>query len=464
MQNYSDCNLIKIFPVSSSLEMWMTNSFTRDRLLDREPDLPPNSNPGGGFRLQVNRGNKDQFVKGLGAAISNSAAYLIYHSPQKEDILRDLFDVNSGIGISYIRLVMGGSDFNAVPPYTYNDMPPGQKDFNLDNFSIDKDRAFVIPCLRDILKYNPSIKVMATPWTAPGWMKNNDNLNGGRMLTGDEYFTTYTEYFIRFLKAYRDEGISIDTLTVQNEPEHAVNSYPTMRMSPSEQHTLIGKLGPRLEQESIDTEIIAFDHNWDMTWYPLEVLRNEATRRYVAGSAWHCYGGNRYDPQSVRNEFPDKDIYFTECSGGEWDSNFDTSFGWNIRQLFIGQSRMGARTVLLWNMALDENHGPRNVAGGCSDCRGVLTIPTNGGYSRNQEYYSIGHFSKFVRPGAQRIEMTTWENDWLETVAFENPDNSVVMVIFNRSWDTVKQVDISLDGYWYNYHVPTRTCLTLIKN
>merc|ERR1712226_1487710 len=119
----------------------------------------------------------------------------------------------------------------------------------------------------------------------------------------------------------------------------------------SQQAELIKKLGPRLQQEGFNTDIIAFDHNWDLSWYPMQVLQDAEARRYTAGTAWHCYGGNKWDPLGVRNAFPDKDIYFTECSGGEWDPSFDSGFGWNMENLFIAQSRVGARTVLLWNTA-----------------------------------------------------------------------------------------------------------------
>jgi len=449
---------------ADSMQTWLTSSQTRDRLLARGPDLSPNPGSQGGFRVEVNTADKDQEVKGYGAAISNSAAYLIRNSPQREEILQKLFDRNAGIGISYIRLTMGGSDFNAVPPYTYNDIPRGQKDFNLDRFSIDKDKEFVIPALRDMLRYNPNLKILASPWTAPGWMKYNDNLNGGTFIGEDAYYMSYAEYFIRFLRAYRDEGISIDALTLQNEPEHEVWNYPTMKLSSSQQAELIKKLGPRIQQEGFNTAIIAFDHNWDLNWYPMQVLQDAEARRYTAGTAWHCYGGSKWDPLGIRNAFPDKDIYFTECSGGEWDPSFDSGFGWNMENLFIAQSRVGARTVLLWNMALDENHGPRNVAGGCRNCRGVLTIPSSGSYTMNQEYYSIGHFSKFILPGARRVFITDHTRDWLETVAFENPDRSVVMVMWNRSWDEEKRVDITVNGRWYNYSIPTRTCVTLVTN
>ena len=461
---YHLVKLCQCFP--SPLEVWMTIANTQEKLLSREAPLQPVPTPEGVFRLRVDRNDRDQEMKGFGAAITGASAYLIYTSPEKEDILQDLFSVETGLGISYIRITMGASDFNAREPYTYDDMPPGEKDFDMTHFSIENDREFIIPCLRDIIRVNPQVKIMASPWSAPGWMKDIDRLYGGTMIYGQEYYEALAEYFVRFLKAYRYEGIDIDTVTLQNEPMHENDGYPTMFMWPQQQMAVIRALGPRLQEEELNTGIITWDHNWDGTWYPQEVLSDPVTRQYVAGHAWHCYNGDRYDPLTIRNQFPDQDVYFTECSGGLWRPGWDESFDFFIRLLVIGQSRVGARAILLWNMALDENRGPTNVPGGCKTCYGVVTIPSGQrpGYSKpHSEYYSLAHVSKFVRQGARRISITTIAEHWLETVAFENSDGSVTMIIWNRSPDDVKSFDLEIDGSWYHYDLPIRTCLTLIK-
>jgi len=223
-------------------------------------------------------------------------------------------------------------------------------------------------------------------------------------------------------------------------------------------------LGPRFQQEGISTQIIIWDHNWDATWYPLNILNDPEAKQYIAGTGWHCYGGNRYDPLTVQNAHPDRDLYFTECSGGEWDTHFGSVLGWNVQNLFIGQTRIGARTVLLWNLALDENHGPLVEVSGCTDCRGVVTIPSSGGYSKNVEFYTIGHFSKFVVPGARRIQSSTYEGDELESAAFQNPDGTVVVVVANVSWDTPKTFQIVVDGQWFYYeNLASRSVITFKK-
>jgi glucosylceramidase len=179
--------------------------------------------------------------------------------------------------------------------------------------------------------------------------------------------------------------------------------------------------------------------------------------------AWHCYAGNSNTPTDVRNQHPSKDVYFTECSGGQWDTDFGSGLGWNLENLFIGQTRQGARSVLLWNMALDENYGPRvGVTGGCADCRGVLTVPTGAAYSRNVEYYSIAHFSKFIRQGAQRMNSAI-VND-LHSAAFANPDGSVAVVVTNLSWNQARSFQLSLDWEYFTYNdLPPRSVITFVR-
>lgn len=370
-----------------------------------------------------------------------------------------------GIGIEYIRLVMGGSDFNAVEPYTYDDVESGE-DFEMAQFTIEKDLDFTVPLIQLILDINSNIKIMASPWSAPAWMKDNNNLNGGQLKSESQYLEALAEYFVRFVQAYAEQGIEIDAFTTQNEPEHASGGYPTMAMSSEQQKQLIRDyLGPKLVEAGLNTEIVIWDHNWDGAAFPLDILSDSSAKQFVGGTGWHCYGGDKDAPQGVRDQHPDIDVYFTECSGGEWSTDFASNLGWNMQQLFIGQTRVGARSVFMWNMALDENHGPRvGVTGGCSDCRGVITIPSSGSIEKNVEYYSIAHFSKFVRQGAQRINSAMLPDDDIESVAFQNPDGSMVVVVTNLNWDQSKSFQVSLDWEYFKYdNLPARSVATFIR-
>lgn len=453
---------IFISTVNSQAEVWLSTGDSRTKLV-RQRDIG-GSGPVGGKTIDVDRNRQFQDIKGFGAALSNSAAYLLHKSPDREAILNDLFNTKTGIGLSYIRLVMGGSDFNAVSPYTYDDTK--YENFNMDQFSIAKDRDFVIPVLRDIIRINPEVRIMASPWSAPAWMKNSRTLYGGTIRSESQYLASYAEYFVRFIRHYQAEGIRIDTVTLQNEPQYSTGGYPTMLMPWEVQRDFIRyHVGPRFRQEGFSTQIIIWDHNWDGSWYPMNVLRDPEANQYIGGTAWHCYGGKRYDPVAVNNAYPNKDMYFTECSGTKQDAHFGSVLGWNTQNLFIGQTRIGSRTVLLWNLALDENHGPRVDVRGCTDCRGVVTIPSWGGHEKNVEYYALGHFAKFVRPGARRIWSATYEAEELESVAYQNPDNSVVVVVANVAWGaTTKTFQVLIDGVYYYYqNLPSRSVITLIK-
>ncbi|CAH1780676.1 unnamed protein product, partial [Owenia fusiformis] len=412
-------------------DVWLTTGDQSNKL-SQKASIVANSEPTNGFSVNVNNATRYQTMDGFGAAITNAAAYNIYNSPQRSQIINDLFGQN-GIGISYIRITMGGSDFQAVAPYTYNDMPSGQEDFALNSFSIANDRNFIIPILKDALVANPTLKIMATPWSAPAWMKTTGSLNSGSLR--EECMSVYADYFLKFVQAYAGEGITINAITVQNEPLHTSSAYPTQHMWWQQQSTFVrDHLGPRLSATS--TKIIIYDHNWDNTAFTTGILNDQATKAFVDGSAWHCYSNPPQDhykkPGDIRNQFPNKNIYFTECTGGDWSQDFGSNLEWNTKYLFIGQPRVWAKTVLLWNMALDQNHGPKVGVGGCSDCRGVITV-SGTSYQREVEYYAIGHFSKFVPTGSVRIDSSNFGWDDVHTVAFEAPDGAIIVIVLNPS-------------------------------
>ena len=445
--------------------MWVTNGDESSKL-QYMGSLSAWSDPGPGPVFAVNPEDPYETIRGFGAAISNSAAHNLYNvASDRQAVLQSLFHPVDGIGISWLRLVMGGSDFNAVPPYTYDDAPPGEEDFDFQYFSIDKDRDFVLPLLAEILAINPEIGIVASPWSPPAWMKTSESLNGGELKSGVEYEDALARYFVLFLQAYADEGITIEAITLQNEPEHTSNGYPTMWMTSETQNGIIrDHLGPMLQQEGLSTEIWVWDHNWDNTGYSMDILDDPVTRQYVSGSAWHCYAGDRNDPAIVKEAHPDKDLHFSECSGGEWDTNFASVLGWNVENLFTGQTRIGARTVLLWNMALDENHGPREgVTAGCTDCRGVVTVNTgDGSFEENVEYYACGHFSKFVESGSSSIAVDPVNNDWVDVSAFLNPDGTVVFIALNSNWDEDRDFNVQLDADYYRYNLQPRSVATII--
>lgn len=369
-----------------------------------------------------------QTIVGFGAAVTDATAHLIQSrmSPQQRDaLLRDLFGRrDGGLGFDFTRVTIGASDFS-LSHYSLAEA----EDPSLAGFSTAPMAAEVFPTVRQALAINPELKVMATPWSAPGWMKTTGSMIQGELKP--EYYPTYADYLTRYIVEAAEAGVPTDYISIQNEPDFEPDSYPGMRWGPEGRARFIGReLGPRLRQLGLETEILDWDHNWDKPEQPLGVLSDPRARTYVSGVAWHCYAGDVAAQSQVFDAYPDKDVFFTECSGGDWAPAFKDSFVWTMKSLIIGAVENHARGVLMWNIALDENHGPH--AGGCSDCRGVVTIDSRtGAVRKNQEYYAFGHASRFVRQGARRVAVA--KPAGLEAVGFVNPDGRRVLVVLNPS-------------------------------
>lgn len=385
----------------------------------------------GDFTLVLDTTTTYQRIDGFGAALTGSSAYLINQLKESEraTLLEDLFDPEKGIGINYLRITIGSSDFS-IGTYSYCDQP------DISKFAIpERDRTDLIPVLRQILAINPSIKILASPWSAPAWMKANNSMNGGS-LKGKEVYNDFADYFVRYIKAFQAEGIKIDAITIQNEPMHETSGYPTMKMVWQEQNEIIRDfLGPKFRENAISTKIIIWDHNFDMSYYPMNILNDPLTRQYVDGTGWHGYGGNATAIDVVQEKHPDKNVYFTEQSGGGW--NTDTRIGnmfWYMKEFLMASIHRGSKNFLMWNLALNEQNGPTTTSGGCQNCRGVVTIKADGSYNRNEEYYLLAHFSKSVRLNALRIKNSSanWPGGFTVS-SFMNTDGSKVVVTLNRS-------------------------------
>lgn len=417
---------------SVSVEVTLTTG-DRTRLLSREPDLRfSDAAQDTGSIIEVDLTTRYQTIVGFGAALSDASAWLIQHrltAPRRDSLLRELFGPEPGVGFSFVRVDMGASDFS-LEHYSYDDVPAGSFDTTLANFSIDADRDATIPILQRALEINPQLTVMASPWSAPAWMKTSGSLIKGT-LRADAY-PLYAEYFRKFIEAYRAEGIPIQLVSLQNEPHFEPENYPGMRLKPADRARLVrNHFGPLFARAGIATQILDWDHNWDEPNSPLAVLADSGARRYIAGVAWHCYGGDVSAQSVVHDKYPDKDTYFTECSGGEWAPKFADNLVWTVKTLIIGATRNWARGVLMWNLALNEKHGPHT--GGCGDCRGVVTInSTDSSIVRNEEYYALAHASRFVRPGAQRVASSSGI-DSIAAVAFQNSDSSLVLIVVNEA-------------------------------
>jgi len=377
--------------------------------------------------IDINEAQTFQEIDGFGYALTGGSATLIHSLPEaaQDALLKELFLADgTNIGISYLRVSIGASDLSDTT-FTYDEMPAGQTDEQLQHFSIAPEYKDLIPVLKKIIALNPAIKILGSPWTAPTWMKTNNSFKGGSLQPA--YYTAYAQYLVKYVQAMQQEGIVIDAITPQNEPLHGGN-VPSMVMLPAEQAAFIGShLGPAFRSAGIKTKIIIYDHNADRPDYPITVLNDAGARPYIDGSAFHLYGGPITALSEVHNAYPDKHVYFTEqWVGGP--GKFPSDLQWHVSTLVIGATRNWSRNVLEWNLAADPAYKP-HTKGGCTTCLGALTIDGDT-FTRNVAYYIIAHASKFVRPGAVRIASTVPAE--LNNIAFKTRDGKKVLIVVNN--------------------------------
>ncbi|CAN5772876.1 glucosylceramidase [soil metagenome] len=395
------------------------------------------------INIDIDSTQRFQSVDGFGYTFTGGSAKLInqMNTVDKTALLEELFapDKETGIKVSYLRLSMGASDLDATV-FSYDDLAAGQTDEPLAHFNMDADKTDLIPLLKEIVALNPAIKFIATPWSAPTWMKTNNNSIGGSLKT--EYYTAYANYFVKYIQAMQAEGISITAITPQNEPLNP-NNNPSLYMPAEEQAAFIkNNLGPAFQTAGLTTRIIAYDHNCNKPEYPLTILNDAVASTFVDGSAFHLYEGDISALTQVHNAYPDKNLYFTEqytASTGE----FGGDLKWHLKNVIIGSMRNWSKLAMEWNLANDPNFEP-HTPGGCTTCKGALTI---GGstVTRNVAYYIIAHASRFVPAGSVRIASNI--SGALNNVAFETPDGKKVLIVENDGSDAVT-FNIRFNGMW----------------
>ena len=439
------------------VQVWETTA-DQAKLLARQPDIALKPVKAAGTVIAVDPAHAFQTMAGFGAAMTDASAYVLNHDltpVQRDALIGDLF-APGNLHLGFTRLTIGASDFSSVD-YSYDDMPQGQSDPRLEHFSIAPAETDVVPMVRAALAVNPELKIMASPWSAPGWMKTSDSLIGGGMRT--DTYGTFAQYMVRYVQAMRAHGIPVFALTLQNEPGFEPKDYPGELLPPEQRaHIIGGYLGPALRAAGLNTQILDYDHNWDRVESPTFALQDARANPYIAGIAWHCYGGDVAAQSQVHDAFPTKDAWFTECSGGDWTGSWADSFDGTMKGLIIGATRNWARGVLLWNLVLDENKGPH--LGGCGTCRGVVTVNSKtGAVTRNLDYYALGHASRFVAAGAVRVAST--ESGDLSDVAFRNPDGSLVLIALNGG-KTAVSFTVQSTGAGFAYTLPAGAAATFV--
>lgn len=425
---------------SQDIEFWLTRG-DQSILFGKQDSISWGEAAAGYTNIIIDSTLTYQEMDGFGFALTGASAYMINQmtDAKKAELLEELFlTSDESIGISYIRLSLGASDLSAEA-FTYNETPNGEADIDLNYFSLEEEQADLLPVLKQIVALSPNIKILASPWTAPTWMKTNKSFIGGELM--EEYYDTYARYLVKYIQAMGNEGIIIDAITVQNEPLHDGNN-PSMYMSAENQAKFIkSALGPAFEENNIATKIIIYDHNLDRLDYPTTVLNDAEAYPYIDGSAFHLYAGDISSMSTLQAQFPDKNLYFTEQWTGS-ESEFSGDLKWHVCNLIIGASRNWSKNVLEWNLASNASYGP-HTNGGCSKCRGALTISANN-VTRNVSYYIIAHASKFVRPGSLRIASST--SDDLQTVAFLTPEGKKVVIVLNSGTAISTKFNVSFNG------------------
>ncbi len=400
-------------------------------------------------QITVDDSKHFQEIDGFGASLTDSVAWLFAKKltpAQTDAAFKTLFSRKDGIALSFLRQPIGSSDL-AVTFYSYDDLcqqadtacttPAGSSDPNLTHFSLAHDQHYILPLLQKALALNPAIKVMLTPWSPPGWMKKSGSMLGSNPDTKEqshlrpEFYTAFANYLVKTVQGYQAAGVPVYALSVQNEPLYAPPTYSGMQMVAEEQAGFFGDdLGPAMAAAGLKTKVMAYDHNWDHPEYPETVMKNSAAAALIAGTAWHHYGGDPRVMTQIHDEFPNKDEWVTESSGGTWQKG--NVLAQEAAEL-IAVMRNWSKSYVLWALATDQNHGPH--VGGCGTCRGLVTIdlsvPSNPSVKPELDYYVLGHASKFLVPGAVRIDSDEPAGTQMKGVAFRNPDGSIVLYTLN---------------------------------
>ena len=427
--------------ITNEMDFWLTKGDQSVKLQKQATELVFKTVNNAYQNIEVDETQNFQTIDGFGFTLTGGSAEVIngLDAVKKQQLLQELFgtDVNS-ISISYLRISIGASDLNSSV-FSYNDLPSGQSDISQTQFSLAPDMINLIPLLKEILLINPNIKIMAVPWSAPSWMKSIYTSTGSSLVP--IYYSSYAQYFVKYIQAMQVQGITIDAVCPQNEPLNGGNN-PSMVMTSTQQISFVKKLGAAFQTSGISTKIVIFDHNCDTPEYPISVLNDTNANPYIDGSAFHLYGGDISALTNVHLAFPNKNVYFTE----QWTSStgdFAGDLKWHTKNVVIGSMRNWSKNALEWNLANNATFEP-HTSGGCSQCKGALTI-FNGDFIRNVSYYIIAHASKFVPMGSVRIASTI--NGNLNTVAFKTPNGKKVLLVENDG-NATELFNIKHNGKW----------------
>jgi glucosylceramidase len=440
------------------VQSWLTTGDRSALLALQKGSLHFSATGNANRTIDVNDVQQFQPIDGFGFALTGGSAQLLarMEPTQRTALLKELFTISgNGIGVSYLRVSIGSSDMNDHV-YSYDDLAEGQTDEKLSRFSLAPDRVDVIPVLKEILAIDPGIKILGSPWSAPPWMKTNDNAKGGYLKP--EYYDSYADYLVKYVEGMKAEGVRIDAITVENEPLNPKNTPSMVMLAPQEDAFIAKHLAPAFKKAEILTKILLYDHNPDVPSYPLSILADPDAGKYVDGTAFHLYGGDVSTLSKVHDEYPNKNLYMTEqmVTGGR--GGRPLGIAEPVSGVLVGATRNWSRNVLLWNLAADPKDGPHTNSGGCTSCQGAITLDGSNA-SRNTAYYALAHFSKFVPPGSVRIGSNELEQ--MSNVAFLTPDGKIVLVVSNAG-NFPEAFDVRYHGRSFAATLPAESVATYV--
>lgn len=421
-----------------------------------------------------------QTVDGFGAAVTVSSCYLLQkmNKESRTAFLKKVFSPTEGAGSSLVRICIGGSDFtwdygesglSSDGRFTWCDKE------GIDNFAPHPmDVKYVVPVLKEILEINPALMVIGSPWTAPRWMKQDArritshySWTGGRL--NPKHYQDYADYFVKWIQYMQSQGIDIYAVTPQNEPLNAGNSMSMLMPWQDCRDFVKTALGPSMKKAGLKTKILIFDHNYnydnksDQNEYPLKVYADPEASKYIAGSAWHNYGGHVSELDKIQAGAPEKEIYFTEASIGTWNYSFASCLINDFRDIMLGTLARGGKGVTFWNIMLDDKKGPyTNANGSCMTCFGAATIMSSDYKTVDyySQFYDFAHCSKVIRPGAIRIGTKGFTKQGITYQAYRNTDGSYGVVILNENPEEQQFVFLTA-LHSVRYTVPAKSVVSL---
>ncbi len=429
------CLMLFAACAGAEVNVWVSSLDMKETLTPKPPIAIKREHGGKSGNIVIDLSKERQSILGIGSSLEHSTCYnLMQLAPgMRAEAMMRLFEPNKGIGMNLMRLCIGTSDFCGEPFYSYDDMPAEQADPNMEHFSIEKDRAYILPIVKEAQMRNPGLLFLGSPWSPPAWMKDSGRLCGGELL--QKYYDAYARYLAKFIRAYEAEGVPIHAITIQNEPGMNVSSYPSCGWNGDMQRDFImGSLGPIFKEYGIKALVLCFDHNFNDVAFPETILRDRDAAQYVDGTAFHLYEGKPEAMGELLRKYPDKNVYFTE------GSTYNLGGAIQIMNYFAN----GARSYNAWVTVIDKKGKPNNGPHRCSPTC-IVFDPDTKSLSYRFDYYMYGHFSKFIQRGARFIETVRGDRQF-NHIAFKNPDGTMVLIVANNS-NEKRKFSVQCEGH-----------------